>query len=90
MTADIARLPAPKGRQDFTRRRANAAAQRRFQRRLRRHLTLLKIEVNEADLLTALLDAGKLTENSMSDRDAVARAVERVLREWIAASWTKL
>jgi hypothetical protein len=75
---------------DFEKRAANAAAQRRFQRRLRRHLTLLKIEINEASLLTALLDAGKLRETSMLNRDAVARAVERVLAEWIDATGKKL
>ena len=40
--------------------------------------------------MLSLLGAGKLRETSMLNRDAVARAVERVLAEWIDATGKKL
>jgi len=46
-------------------------------------LALVKIEANEADLITALIDAGLLDVEAALNPEVVANAASRALARWI-------
>jgi hypothetical protein len=60
-----------------------AERQRAHRRRVRLGLALVKIETNEADLITALIDAGLLDVEAALYPEALAIAASRVLARWI-------
>ena len=47
------------------------------------------IEADEWELLAALLEAGRITEQELISPEAIARATIEVVQEW-AAKWTAL
>ena len=60
-----------------------AERQRAHRRRVRLGLALVRIEANEADLITALIDAGLIDVETALNPDAVAIAASRALVRWI-------
>jgi hypothetical protein len=60
-----------------------AERQRAHRRRVRLGLALVKIEANELDLITALIDAGLIDVETALNPDAVAIAASRALARWI-------
>jgi hypothetical protein len=60
-----------------------AERQRAHRRRVRLGLALVKVEANEADLITGLIDAGLLDVATALNSEAVAIAASRALARWI-------
>jgi hypothetical protein len=67
-----------------------AERQRAHRRRVRLGLTQVKVECNEADLITALIDAALLDLASALNPEAVAIAASRALARWIIQEGPKL
>jgi len=61
-----------------------ALKKRRYRRRLRDGVIVLKVEVVEGELAEALIDSERLTETESTQREALARAAAEVLTEWVA------
>ena len=59
-----------------------ALKKRRYRRRLRDGRIVLRIEACEFELAEAMIAAERLTEAESTQRDALNRAAEGVLREW--------
>jgi hypothetical protein len=59
-----------------------ALKKRRYRRRLRDGKIVLKLEVDECELAEALIAAERLTEAESTQRDALTRATESMLRDW--------
>ena len=66
-----------------------ALKKRRYRRRLRNGVIVLKIEAREAELAEAMLLAGRLTERQALDRAELARAAGDMVREW-CERWRRL
>jgi hypothetical protein len=60
-----------------------AQRQRAHRRRVRLGLVLVKCEINEVDLVRALIDARLLDFETALDTEAVAVATERALGRWM-------
>ena len=58
-----------------------ALRKRRYRRRRRDGKIVLTLEVDECELVATLIDYGWLSETESTQRDALARATEGVLRE---------
>jgi hypothetical protein len=65
-----------------------AAKKRAYRRRLRDGKIVLKLEVDECELAAALIASERLSEAESTQRDALARATEAVMREW-CERWRK-
>jgi hypothetical protein len=61
-----------------------ALKKRRYRRRLRNGVIVLKIEAREAELAEAMLAAGRLDSAAAEARSALERAAEDILAEWCA------
>jgi hypothetical protein len=62
----------------------SALKKRRYRRRLRDGVIVLKLEICEVDLVEALLLSGRLGNAAAEARSALERAAEDVLTEWCA------
>jgi hypothetical protein len=60
-----------------------AVKKRRYRQRLHDGIVVLKIEAHECELAEALIASERLGAAESAKRDALAHAVEGVLREWI-------
>jgi hypothetical protein len=75
MTDMLARTPA-------------ALKKRRYRRRLRDGLVVLRVEVAECELAEAMIAAGRLSPGAAVDRSELEAAAAAVLTEW-AARWLR-
>jgi hypothetical protein len=64
------------------RKRAASARQKRSRARRRRGRALLRVEVDEFDLIEALQASGRLDDAGGLDRARVEQEAGRVLRDW--------
>jgi len=65
-----------------------AEKKRRYRKRLRDGKIVLHVEVDECELAQAMIASERLTEAESTQRDALNRAAEGVLREW-CERWRK-
>ena len=63
-----------------------ALKKRRYRRRLRDGICVLRVEIKEAEFAEALMLAGRLTDRAALHREQLTRAAESVLAEF-AARW---
>jgi len=66
----------------------DAARQRRRRQRAQNGLCCFKVEGNHDRLVSALLEAGRLTEAEALHHDAVERELAAILQQW-ADRWLK-